>query len=53
MQVFIYNNNENNENNEDNQKNIIIDFQVLLILSFVFYISTIYFNDNSNIINYI
>lgn len=48
-----YNDNENDDINNDNENTTIIDFQALILLSFAFFISTIYYNSNYNIINYI
>lgn len=50
---MVINNNYNDINENDNENTIIIDFQVLILLSLAFFISTIYFNYNSNIIDYI
>lgn len=49
-----YNDDINDDiNDDDNENTTIIDFQALILLSFAFFISTIYYNSNYNIINYI
>lgn len=45
--------NDDDINDNDNENTTIIDFQTLILLSFAFFISTIYFNYNYNIIDYI